>query len=172
MFEVDAVDPDIHVVAGGQVPLAEPPVVLLPYRREPRDVGRTETGRVRRRSNQTTGDIHYVVTGAGGALREARPDNADYRFKGVSARSLLDAWATERHFLLVEVDRKLDRHRRVWRRWPQSTPSGRAGAAPCRDAAAVTTRPRGTVVTKAQSAGKVTLAFLPVSDTSRLEAYP
>ena len=73
------------------------------YRRIDFDV--PDLGRLRRRSNQTTGDIHYVVTGAGGALREARPDNADYRFKGVSARSLLDAWATERHFLLVEVDR-------------------------------------------------------------------
>ena len=44
--EMDAVDPHIHVVAVGQVPLAEPPIVLLPHRREARDVGRTEAGRV------------------------------------------------------------------------------------------------------------------------------
>ncbi len=43
---MDAVDPHIHVVAVGQVPLTEPPVVFLPDRREACDVGRTEARRV------------------------------------------------------------------------------------------------------------------------------
>ena len=43
---MDPVDPHIHVVAVGQVPLPEPPIVLGPRRREARDVGGTQAGRV------------------------------------------------------------------------------------------------------------------------------
>ena len=40
------VDPDIHVVAVGEIPLPELAILLVPHRREARDVGGTQAGRV------------------------------------------------------------------------------------------------------------------------------
>jgi len=52
--------------------------------------------------NKGTGDVRYVVTGAGGELRTGTPKR--FTFKGTSAPKLLAGWARELHFLLVEID--------------------------------------------------------------------
>jgi hypothetical protein len=64
------------------------------------------------RPDPKTGGIRYIVTGAGGALREGAPGGRGYTFSGTQptetlADRLLDGWAAERHFLVVELDRQV-----------------------------------------------------------------
>ena len=59
------------------------------------------------RADEKTGGIHYVVTGAGGAVRGAEPGREGYTFRGIPADSLLEGWASDIHFLLVELDREV-----------------------------------------------------------------